>query len=132
MSFKAKWIRYAAIGMVALTAVYIAFQPQLSADTTGAAAPSSGRIVMIDLGATESIPCKMMAPIIEELKKEYAGRADILFIDVWKNPSEAKKYGIRAIPTQIFYDAGGKEVYRNVGFMEKKRIVEVLARLGVH
>ena len=58
---------------------------------------------MIDLGATECIPCKMMAPVIEELKKDYAGRACIIFLDVWKDPAQAKKYGIRAIPTQIFF-----------------------------
>ena len=86
---------------------------------------------MIDLGATECIPCKMMAPIIEELKKEYAGRACIIFLDVWKDPAQAKKYGIRAIPTQIFFDREGREVHRNIGFMDKKRIVDVLSRLGV-
>jgi len=90
-----------------------------------------GKVTMIDLGATECIPCKMMAPIIEDLKKEFAGRADIIFIDVGKDPSHAKKFGIRAIPTQIFFDAEGREVHRNTGFMDKKRIVEILSRLGV-
>jgi thioredoxin 1 len=99
--------------------------------TVGAAVPATGKVTMIDLGATECIPCKMMAPIIEELKKEYAGRADIIFIDVWKNPAQAKKYGIRAIPTQIFFDTAGKELFRNTGFLDKKRIVEILTRLGV-
>jgi thioredoxin 1 len=93
--------------------------------------PAAGRVTMIDLGATECIPCKMMAPILEELKKEYAGRADIIFIDVWKNRDAARKYGIRAIPTQIFYDAEGREVHRHTGFMDKKSIVEILTRLGV-
>ncbi len=86
---------------------------------------------MIDLGATECIPCKMMAPIMEELEKEYAGKADIIFIDVWKNPDQAKKYGIRAIPTQIFFDAEGREAFRHEGFMDKKSIVQKLAKLGV-
>ncbi|MFZ0242778.1 MAG: thioredoxin family protein [Desulfobacterales bacterium] len=102
-----------------------------AASASPAAGPTPGKVTMIDLGATECIPCKMMAPIIEELKKEYAGRADIIFIDVWKNPEQAMKYGIRAIPTQIFFDADGREVHRNTGFMDKKRIVEVLTRLGV-
>ncbi|OGP56873.1 MAG: hypothetical protein A2V65_05760 [Deltaproteobacteria bacterium RBG_13_49_15] len=93
--------------------------------------PSSMRVTMIDLGATACIPCKMMAPIIEELKKVYAGKADIIFIDVWKDPAQAKKYGIRAIPTQIFFDENGKEVHRNVGFMDKKQIVKILSTLGV-
>jgi thioredoxin 1 len=73
----------------------------------------------------------MMAPILEELKQEYEGRADIIFIDVWKDPSQAQKYKIRAIPTQIFYDAEGNEVFRHTGFMDKKRIVDMLIRLGV-
>jgi thioredoxin 1 len=86
---------------------------------------------MIDLGATECIPCKMMAPIIEELKKEYAGRANVIFIDVWKHPDQKKKYDIRAIPTQIFFDADGREIFRHTGFLDKARIVEILRRLGV-
>jgi len=95
------------------------------------ASPSPGRVVMLDLGANECVPCKMMAPILDELKKEYAGRAEIIFIDVWKDPDQARKYGIRAIPTQIFFDAEGREVHRNTGFMDKKRIVDILSRLGV-
>ena len=140
MNFNNKYLRYGAIGLIALIVAYLALDPNVSfrkqeVETQPAASSeiplSTGRVTMIDLGATECIPCKMMAPIIEELKKEYAGRADILFIDVWKNPDQAKKYGIRAIPTQIFLDAEGREVHRNVGFMDKKRIVDVLTRLGV-
>ena len=86
---------------------------------------------MIDLGATECIPCKMMAPIIEELKTRYAGKADIVFIDVWKYPDQAENFGVKVIPTQIFYDANGKEVFRNIGFLDKNRIVDILTKLGV-
>ena len=93
--------------------------------------PTKGMVTMLDLGATSCIPCKMMAPIIEELKKEYEGRASIVFIDVWKYREEAPKYGISAIPTQIFFDKDGKEAYRHVGFFDKKSIIEALERLGV-
>jgi thioredoxin 1 len=86
---------------------------------------------MIDLGATECIPCKMMAPILAELKIQYAGKADILFIDVWKAPGQAKIYGIQTIPTQIFFDAKGREVFRHIGFMDKRQIVDILYKLGV-
>jgi thioredoxin 1 len=133
-----RWVA-AGLGVIAALAIFGAVRLQFFSTQGETAAPSIppaanaaiGQVTMIDLGATECIPCKMMAPIIAELKIEYAGRADIIFIDVWKNPDQAKKYGIRAIPTQIFYDAGGKEVHRNVGFMDKKRIVDVLTRLGV-
>ena len=92
---------------------------------------TEGMVTMIDLGAKKCIPCKMMAPILEGLKKEYASKASIVFIDVWEAPEQARKYGIRAIPTQIFFDKTGKEVYRHVGFMDKEAIVGQLEKMGV-
>jgi len=93
--------------------------------------PVKGMVTMVDLGATKCIPCKMMAPIIEELKEEYKGKAAILFIDVWDHRDEVPKYGIRAIPTQIFYAKNGEEAYRHEGFMDKESIVAELQKLGV-
>jgi thioredoxin 1 len=93
--------------------------------------PVKGMVTLIDLGATECIPCKMMAPIMTKLETDYQGKAAIAFIDVWKNREQAPKYKIRAIPTQIFYDASGKEVYRHEGFMSEKDIVAQLTKMGV-
>jgi thioredoxin 1 len=93
--------------------------------------PVKGLVTMIDLGATKCIPCRMMAPILSELKETYKDKAAIVFIDVWEHPEEAKKYGIGAIPTQIFFDREGKETYRHVGFLDKESIVAELAKLGV-
>ncbi len=93
--------------------------------------PVPNMVTMVDLGAKECIPCKMMAPIMEELEKEYQGRAAVIFIDVWKNPEAGPKFGIRAIPTQIFYDAQGKEITRHEGFLDKHSIVSMFTKLGV-
>ena len=93
--------------------------------------PVPGMVTMVDLGAKKCIPCKMMAPIIEELAKEYQGRVAVLFIDVWENPSAGPQYSLRAIPTQIFYDANGKEISRHEGFMDKESIVAVFKQQGV-
>jgi thioredoxin 1 len=93
--------------------------------------PIKSMVTMVDVGAKKCIPCKMMAPIMEELEKEYKGKAAIIFIDVWVDPSQGRKFGIRSIPTQIFYDRDGKEVMRHEGFMEKKAIVAELEKLGV-
>ena len=93
--------------------------------------PVKGMVTMIDLGADRCIPCKMMAPILAELKKDYEGKADIVFLDVWKDSSLAGKYGIRVIPTQIFYDNKGKEVWRHEGFLGKEEIILMLGKLGV-
>jgi thioredoxin 1 len=86
---------------------------------------------MVDLGAKECVPCKMMAPILVELEKEYQGRASIIFVDVWQHRDQAQRFGIRGIPTQIFYDQAGREVGRHMGFMDKKTIVAALTKLGV-
>ena len=86
---------------------------------------------LIDLGATKCIPCKKMAPILEELKTTYAGKLEVEFIDVWQNPDAGKQYGIQLIPTQIFYDASGKELFRHVGFFGKEDILAKWKELGV-
>jgi len=95
------------------------------------ALPVKGMVTMIDLGAKKCIPCKMMAPIMERMEKKYEGRAAIVFIDVWENREQARRFGIRGIPTQIFFDADGQEVTRHLGFMPEEEIVKILSRLGV-
>jgi thioredoxin 1 len=71
---------------------------------------------MLDLGSTSCIPCKKMAPILDSLESVYAGKAEIIFIDVRQDKESARKYGITMIPTQIFFDARGNEIYRHIGF----------------
>jgi thioredoxin 1 len=93
--------------------------------------PVKGMVTMIDLGADKCVPCKMMAPIMAKLEKAYEGRAAIVFIDVWKHNEQAGRFGIRAIPTQIFYNENGGEVYRHVGFMGEKAIVDQLKKMGI-
>jgi thioredoxin 1 len=93
--------------------------------------PVKGMVTMIDLGAKKCIPCKMMAPILEKMEKNYKGKAAIIFIDVWKNRDQAGRFGIRAIPTQIFFNKEGKEVYRHVGFLGETAIIEQLKKMGV-
>lgn len=87
---------------------------------------------LVDLGAGKCIPCKMMAPILDELKKEYAGIFSVEFIDVWENPGQAKKYKVELIPTQIFFDASGKELFRHVGFFSRKDILGTWKELGLN
>ncbi len=93
--------------------------------------PVKGMVTMIDLGAKKCIPCKMMEPILEELKVEYAGVLRIEFIDVQVDPETAVKLGVRGIPTQIFYDASGKERYRHMGYISKENILAAFKKLGV-
>jgi thioredoxin 1 len=87
---------------------------------------------LLDLGADKCIPCKAMAPILADIKREYAGQMEVEFIDVWKDESVGQKYGIQAIPTQIFYNAEGKELFRHTGFFGKEDILGKWKELGVN
>lgn len=131
MGLKTKRIIAGAAAVFVVLALCSPAQTASHDTAAGNEVPVPGRVTMLDLGANKCIPCKMMAPILEELKKAYEGRAEIIFIDVWENRDVAKKYGIRAIPTQIFFNEKGKEVRRHTGFMDKKTIVKHLSALGV-
>jgi len=85
---------------------------------------------LVDLGADKCIPCKMMAPILEELSAEYKDKLQVVFIDVWKNPADGRQFGIRVIPTQIFLGPDGKELYRHEGFFSKEDILAKWKKFG--
>jgi len=92
---------------------------------------SSDLPVLLELGSHKCPPCRHMTPILNELRAEYAGKFQIRYIDVWKDRAAGAKYGVRAIPTQIFYDSKGREVFRHVGFYSKKDILITWKKLGV-
>ena len=86
---------------------------------------------LIDLGAGKCIPCKMMIPILEELKTEYAGKLVVEVIDITEKPEKSQEYGIEIIPTQIFYDPDGKEFQRHEGFISKEDIISAFTEKGI-
>ena len=100
-------------------------------DSAAAPAEESALPRLLDLGADKCVPCKMMAPILEELKTEFVGTFAVEFIDVWKNPDAAIPYGIKVIPTQIFFSAEGKELFRHQGFFSREDILAKWTELGV-
>ena len=129
-----RWGRYIGCLMMMMMACLVFGTTATSFSETGVdfnLLPVKGMVTMIDLGAKKCIPCKMMAPIMEKMEKKYDGKAAIVFIDVWEHREQASRFGIRSIPTQIFYDADGKEKSRHVGFMSEDDIVKTLSQLGV-
>jgi len=98
-----------------------------SDETKGQALPR-----LVDLGAHKCIPCQKMAPILDELTKEYKGVFDVQFIDVWQpeNKELAEKHNVETIPTQIFFDGGGQELWRHVGYFSKEDILSKWQELG--
>jgi thioredoxin 1 len=93
--------------------------------------PVKGMVTLVDLGAASCIPCKMMAPILDKLEKHYQGKAAVIFIDLRHHRDAIKRFGVRAIPTQVFFDRTGREVYRHVGFMSEEDIVAQFRSMGV-
>jgi len=93
--------------------------------------PVKGMVTMVDFGAPYCAPCKAMAPFLEKLEKEYKDRAAIVVLDVGKAPDVCERYNITELPTQIFYDKQGKEVFRHKGFMKEENIVKQLKKMGV-
>ena len=90
----------------------------------------SGKPMVVDFGSNSCLPCRQIRPILKEIEKEYTGKAQILVLDVYKYQDLAKEYRVQLIPTLVFFDKGGKEVFRHVGAWDKDSIVTKLKESG--
>jgi thioredoxin 1 len=93
---------------------------------------SKAQVTFLELGADRCIPCKAMQPIMKEIASAYAGKVQVVFYDVWKDPEPGRKYGVQLIPTQVFLDRTGKEIFRHTGLFPKDELVEFLKKQGLH
>lgn len=118
-------------GAVCPTAPPTADAAPATAATPAEGAPKSGLPRLVDLGSTTCIPCKELAPILEELKTEFKGKVSVEFIDITKNAAAADEYKINVIPTQVFIDKDGKEVARHEGFYPKADILAQFEKMGI-
>ncbi len=125
--------RFLALAVVAAGAALIvaARGGRQATPAPGATAASAHVPRLVDVGAGKCIPCKAMAPILDQLRVDYAGRLEVTFVDVWKNPDQASPYAVQMIPTQIFYAADGRELARHQGFMSREEILAQWKALGV-
>ncbi len=114
-----------------LAAVLIVLSTSIALAEDFSMLPVKDQVNMIDLGAKKCIPCKMMMPVMDKIEKAYKDKAHIAFIDVWENRDQVSRFKIRSIPTQIFFNEKGEEVYRHVGFLDEKSIIKQLTKMGV-
>ncbi len=91
----------------------------------------SGKPVLVDFGANKCIPCRQIRPILREIGKEYVGKANVLIIDVWQMPQLAREYRIQLIPTLVFWDPTGKEIFRHMGAWDKNSMIQKLKEAGM-
>jgi len=115
--------------MLAVAAVLV-FKPRAGTGEQLAPPPPGALPRLVDLGATTCVPCRTMAPILDALREDFAGRFVVEFIDVWENPGAGEPYRMRVIPTQIFFDAHGRELFRHEGFYSREDILGKWRELG--
>ena len=92
---------------------------------------ASHPVVLVDFFATWCGPCKMLAPVLKEVKDELAEELKIVKIDVDKNPDLAAKYQVRGVPTMLLF-ANGKQVWRQSGLLSKNDIIAVVNTHKTH
>lgn len=91
----------------------------------------SGKPSMIEFGATGCIPCDMMQPILENLRKSFKDRLNVIFVHVREEQIIGARFGIRSIPVQVFFDENGQEVLRHEGFFAEIEVRRQLSRMGI-
>ena len=91
------------------------------------------KVTFIELGSVRCIPCQQMQPVMKSIEAKYGKEVKVDFHDVWTDAGKpyGVKYGIEAIPTQVFLDETGKEYYRHVGYFPEEELVKVLQQKGV-
>jgi len=137
-------IKIAILAVVVAAAIGVVVLKQSGADppagTSSAATPSNEEVSttpasnplprLVDLGAGKCIPCKAMEPILEALRHDFQDQFQVTFIDVWQDRAAGEAYGVRMIPTQIFFDAEGNELFRHEGFYSREDILGKWRELG--
>ena len=125
-------LRFSIIGFIILVVIGIVVFKQIQKPKSNFTENQSGLPKMLELGSTTCVPCKMMLPIVEELKSKYEGKILFEFIDVIENPNEIKKYKINVIPTQIFLNEKNVEFFRHTGFFSKDDILKTFRDNGIN
>jgi thioredoxin 1 len=105
--------------------------PESNTDEELKQALVGGKPILVDFGANSCVPCRQMRPVLKEIATEYSEKARVLVIDVYKYQNLARDHKVMLIPTLIFFDTKGKEVFRHVGAWAKEEIVAKLKEIGM-
>jgi len=90
----------------------------------------SGKPVLVDFGSNKCIPCRQLRPILKEVTQELSGKAHVLIIDVFEYRVLAREHRIQLIPTLVFFNRSGKEIFRHSGVWDKASIARKLKEAG--
>jgi len=116
---------------IQIDAEWVKKQNVLARDNPVDRARNSGKPTMVEFGATGCVPCDMMQPILEKLKKTHGQRLNVVFVNVRENQFLGARFGVRSIPVQVFYDRSGKETLRHIGFFPEAEVNKELEKLDL-
>ncbi len=134
-----KWQRWLAVLVtliLATTTFYLSPNHQKSAAAANTHQPGNNPELteqlplMLELGSTTCVPCQMMEKVLESLHSGYSEQFQVEFKDVTIKPEIGRKHHIKLIPTQIFFTADGREIFRHEGFFPEAEIINQWQRLG--
>jgi thioredoxin 1 len=124
-----KFLRGTLIGLFCLVAGFlVVYQPWTAQAQASTAA--KGKPALYDFGRSMCIPCKEMEKILGSIKGKYGNQIEVRLVMAEKNEDMFKQYKIMLIPTQVFLDASGKEVFRHVGLYPENELVAKLKELN--
>jgi thioredoxin 1 len=123
-----KLLRGTLIGLFCLAAGFLLVWQPMPTQAQGAV-PTQGKPAMYDFGAKYCVPCKEMQKVVAELKPQYGDQVEFRMVYSDEEMPLFKKYKIVAIPTQVFFDASGKEVDRHLGALPKEEVIKKLKEL---
>jgi len=116
---------------IRINAEWVKKQNVLERDNPVDRARRSGKPTMVEFGAAGCVPCDMMQPILDKLKKTHGQKLNVVFVNVNENQILGARFGIRSIPVQVFYDRSGSETFRHVGFFAEAEVNKELVKLGL-
>lgn len=116
---------------IQVDSAWVKAQSAVALDNPVDKARRSGVPTLVEFGATGCKPCDMMQPILENLRKRYGQRLNVLFVHVGEEQVLGARFGIEAIPVQAFFDRSGREVFRHEGFFPQEELERKLREMGL-
>ncbi len=107
-------------------------QSRLARDNAVDKARASGKSSVIQFDAPTSPPGAIMQPFLEGLQKKYPETLNVVFVNLGEEQILGARYGVREVPTQVFYDKTGKEISRNTGMLSAEELAQQIAKIGVN
>ena len=117
--------------VAAVAVVILILKPGVSDNSGTELSQATGLPKLLDLGAETCIPCKKMKPILADLADQYSEIFTVEVINIRDNEEIARLYDVSLIPTQIWFDADGMELFRHQGFIARDAILAKWRELGL-